>query len=217
MPARERVGDRGARRGERIVRELGEELRRARAASGLSQDAVAHSIGITHTSIARMESGELVRVPLVQLTRALAVVGLELTARAYPTGSPLRDKAHAALLEKLRIRLHPSLRWRTEVPFPNAGDLRAWDAVITGPAIRAGVEAETRPRDGQELERRLALKRRDGGVQRLILLLADTRSNRALVRERSASLAAAFPVGMRDAFAALSAGRLPDGDALLLL
>ena len=162
---------------------------------------------------------------LVQLSRALAVVGLELSARAYPAGSPLRDRAHAELLEKLRICLHPSLRWRTEVPFPNQGDLRAWDALIDQPAtpaaaasnFGAGVEAETRPRDGQELERRLAIKRRDGGVDQLILLLSDTRSNRALVRERSASLAAAFPMRTRSVVAALQAGRLPDADALILL
>jgi transcriptional regulator with XRE-family HTH domain len=183
----------------------------------MSQDAVARSIGATHASIARLESGELVRVPLAQLCRALAVVGLELSARACLTGSPLRDAAHAALLEKLRLRLHPSLRWRTEVPFPSAGDLRAWDALIANATARAGVEAETRPRDGQELERRLAIKRRDGGVDRLILLLSDTRSNRALVRERSASLTVAFPTRAPDALAALQAGRLPDADTLILL
>jgi hypothetical protein len=38
--------------------------------------------------------------------------------------------------------------------------------------LRIGVEAETRARDRQELQRRVALKRRDGGVDRVILLLA---------------------------------------------
>ena len=35
-------------------------------------------------------------------------------------------------------------------------------------------EGETRPTDIQELARRLALKKRDGGVDRLILVLKDT-------------------------------------------
>ena len=68
------------------------------------------------------------------------------------------------------------------MPLPNAGDRRAWDAVIGIARVRIGVEAETRARDEQELERRLSLKRRDGGVDHVILLLADTRSNRLFVR-----------------------------------
>lgn len=217
MPARERIVDRGSRRGHVLTRELGEELRRARITAGLSQQHVARAIGVSHSTLGRIERARVRDVGVVQLARALAVVGLELSARAYPHGSPLRDRAHAELLEKLRLHLHPSLRWRTEVPFPNPGDLRAWDALITGAAIRIGVEAETRPRDGQELERRLSLKRRDGGIDRLILLLSDTRTNRALVHERQAALAAAFPTRMREALAALAAGRPPDADAVILL
>ena len=217
MPARERLVDRGSRRGRVLKLELGEELRRARISAGLSQADVARAIGASYATVGRIERARLSDVGIVQLTRALAVVGLELSARAYPTGSPLRDKAHADLLEKLRQLLHHLLRWRTEVPFPNPGDLRAWDALISGDRFRIGVEAETRPRDGQDLERRLALKKRDGGVDRLILLLADTRSNRTFVREREASLTAAFPTRMRDALAALDRGQAPDADALILL
>jgi hypothetical protein len=156
-------------------------------------------------------------VALEDLIRLAAVVGLELSIRAYPTGSPVRDRAHAALLEKLRTRLHPDLRWRTEVPLPNAGDLRAWDAVVSDPAFRGAVEAETRARDGQELERRLALKQRDGGVDFLILLLADTRANRQFVRERRISLAAMFPVPGRVALDALEHARSPGGNSVVLL
>jgi hypothetical protein len=147
----------------------------------------------------------------------MAVVGLELSVRAYPAGSPLRDRAHAELLEKLRLRLHPSFRWRTEVPFPNPGDMRAWDALITAPGVRIGVEAETRPRDGQELERRLAMKHRDGGVDQLILLLADTRSNRAFLHDRRASLTALLPGTRRHALAAMAAGTAIRADTLILL
>ena len=73
-------------------------------------------------------------------------------------------------------------------PLPFAGDLRAWDALIRGSGWRCGVEAETRPRDLQALERRLALKLRDGAVDMLVLLLLDSRYNRALVRERADAL-----------------------------
>jgi hypothetical protein len=92
-------------------------------------------------------------VPLAELWPMGAVVGFELSAHAYPSGAPLRDQAHAALLERLRRRLHPGLRWATEIPLPNPGDLRAWDALISGAGFRIGTEAETQARDGQELER----------------------------------------------------------------
>lgn len=197
--------------------ELGDELHRARIAAGLSQSEVGRAIGASHATVGRYERGVEPRVSLLALSRALAVVGLELSARAFPAGSPLRDRAHAELVERLRARLHPSLAWRTEVPFPNPGDRRAWDAVIGVARARVGVEAETRPRDGQELERRLALKRRDGGLDALILVLADTRSNRLLLRERAASLTASFPEPGRTALAALAAGRMIDGDAIMLL
>jgi hypothetical protein len=63
--------------------------------------------------------------------------------------------------------------------FP-AGDPRAWDATVRGDVFRAGIEAETRFRDQQALDRRLALKERDGGMDRLILVLLDSRSNARL-------------------------------------
>jgi hypothetical protein len=67
---------------------------------------------------------------------------------------------------------------RTEVPLPIVGDLRAWDAVIRGVDWRRPVEAETVVDDIQALERRLALKVRDGGVDGVILVIADTPRNR---------------------------------------
>ena len=138
-------------------------------------------------------------------------MGLDLSIRAYPGGRPLRDAAHAALLERLHRRVHRSLGWATEVPLPITGDLRAWDALIRGEDWRCGVEAETRPRDLQALERRLTLKLRDGGVDWLVLLLLDSRHNRALVREHGEQLATAVPAprsaGARAARGGRGAGR----------
>jgi transcriptional regulator with XRE-family HTH domain len=178
---------------------------------------VAKALGVSHSWVWRIEQGESTNASLLDLARALAVVGLELSVRAYPAGSPLRDTAHARLLERLRHRLGTGVSWRTEVPLPNPGDLRSWDAVVSLAEIRIGVEAETRVRDGQELERRLALKRRDGGVDRVILLLGDTRANRAFVVERAGSLKAGFPVEGRAALAALRRGLDPGGDAIVLV
>ncbi len=81
--------------------------------------------------------------------------------------------------------------------------------------IRVGVEAETRPTDMQELGRRLALKKRDGGADRLILVLANTEWCRRLVRLND--LDASFPVPGRVGLKALAEGRDPGGDAIVMI
>ena len=137
--------------------------------------------------------------------------------RPYPSGDPIRDAVHAALLERLHARCHHSIVWRTEVPLPIPGDLRAWDATAVCAAFRAGIEAETRLRDVQALDRRIALKERDGGMDRVILLVLDSRSNRAALHSHGSQLLLRFPVGGQRALELLSAGADPGGNALILL
>ena len=115
------------------------------------------------------------------------------------------------------MRIHRSLEWATEVPLPLVGDLRAWDALIRGRGWRCAIEAETRPRDLQALERRLALKMRDGAIDLLVLLLLDSRHNRALVREHADTLHERFPVAGSRALELLAAGVSPGGNAIVLL
>lgn len=217
MPTRERAIDRGTRLSRQGLVQIGRELRLARIAHGLSQGDVGRAGHLSVSMVSRIERGERPRVPALYLYQLASVVGLELSVRAYPAGDALRDVAHRDLLQRLRSRLAADLRWRTEVPLPNPGDLRAWDAVIAGDRFRIGVEAETRVTDAQAIERRSSLKKRDGGVDHLILLLADTRSNRRFVREAWPALAERFPISARDALRALGDGRDPGGDALILL
>jgi transcriptional regulator with XRE-family HTH domain len=217
MATRERPVDVGAGNGRRLVADVARELRQARLDRGLSQDRVGSAVGLSGSRVSRLERGLDDSLTFDQAARLLAVVGLELSVRAYPGGRPIRDSAHAALIGRLRSRLHRSLRLRTEVPLPVSGDQRAWDAVISGHGWLLGVEAETRPRDLQALERRLALKRRDGGVEHVVLLLTDSRHNRDLVRAYGRDLAESFPVPGRRALELLVAGVDPIGSAVLLL
>jgi transcriptional regulator with XRE-family HTH domain len=217
MPPRDRAADRGSRRADAIVAELGRELRQARLAAGLSQVEIAGAVGLSSSLVSRIERGRLPFVPIRHLARLLSVVGLELSARAYPVADPLRDRAHGELLERLRARVAPGLSWRTEVPLPLPGDRRAWDATIRCRDVVVAIEAETRPNDLQALDRRLALKRRDGGVERLILLMTDSRANRQLLRDHGPALRASFPVPGKTALEALAHGRDPGGDAILML
>jgi transcriptional regulator with XRE-family HTH domain len=214
-------------RGLRVAREtsqaVGREIRTARLAAGLSQRKLGRSVRRSHSAIGRMERGVGRTLDLRQVAVIGAVLGLDLVVRLYPAGEPVRDRAHLVLLERLRSRTHPSLRWRTEDPGPRLGDRRAADSTIRaalGPdGVAAGmtmVEAETRLGDLQALERRVRTKARDLGATSVILLIADTRHNRAILRAYP-EFRTMYPVSARDCLRALGEGRLPDGDALVLL
>ena len=217
MATYERRSDRATRDGKRVVADLAREFRTARVNVGLSQSEVGRALGVSRERISRFERGADSDPGLLFLVRLFAVVALSLTARAWPDGSPRRDRAHANLISALVRRLHPSARWRTEVPLPNPGDKRAWDAVIGVAGVRIGVEAETRPRDGQELHRRLQLKLRDGGVDHLLLVLSDTRANREFQDSWATEVRADFPVAAVAMLAAIDDGRDPGGSGIVLI
>jgi hypothetical protein len=156
-------------------------------------------------------------VCLEQLSSVATALGLDLSIRFFPTGDPIRDVAHGRLLERLHQRLPSSLTWHVEVPLPLSGDLRAWDAVISGPGWRIAVEAETRIADVQSLERRLTLKRRDGRVENVLLLIADTRANRMALDSVKAGAIADLPLDPRLLLGALADGRDPGGSGIVVL
>ena len=99
---------------------------------------------------------------------------------------------------------------------PIRGDLRAWDERLDG-LVSIGVDAETRPNDLQDLARRMSRKRRDSGVTRMILLVADTHRNRDLLRSQPSLLRQTFPLATREVLAALAAGRDPGADGMVAL
>jgi transcriptional regulator with XRE-family HTH domain len=214
--AQETAVQRGRRLGRSQCRRAGEELRVARAGSGLSQRTLASMSGRSHATIGRIERGATRTLDIMFLATVAAIVGLDLRVSLFPSGSPVRDAAHLALISRFRARVSALLRWRTEVPMPITGDLRSADVVIDGPEIDAMVEAETRLDDLQALDRRLATKQRDLGSTRLILLVADTRHNRAVLAAHP-EFRARFPVSTRACLMALAEARDPGGDALVVL
>jgi len=109
--------------------------------------------------------------------------------------------------------------WRIafEVPLSIRDDQRAWDAVATVGRLRIGIEAENRLTDLQSLLRRLSMKQRDGGVDRLVLLVRGTHLNRSIAREFASPLREAFPIPAPQALSALADGRDPGGDAVIFL
>lgn len=167
-----------------------------RIGSGISTRQLAATLGISHTQVRRIEAGVAPHVDLDLIRRMASVLGAELSVGVHPIGPPVRDKAHVELLERFAARLSPDMSWATEVPIP--------------------FEAETRLHDVQATERRLRAKSRDLAATRAILLVADTRHNRAVIAAVP-DLQREFPVGTRACLAALGKGRDPGADCLVIL
>lgn len=217
MPIHERRTDRGARVALVLHRHLGAELRVLRRQAGLSQRRIAREIGVDHAVVSRIEAGSAAMTTIDTYARLFAVLGARLSVKVYPEAQALRDEAHLRLIARLRSLLHAAIRIRTEVPLGMVGDLRAWDAELSIDGGSVMVEAETVLDDVQALERRIALKCRDGNVDVVLLLVSDTDRNRRILREHREALRARFPMDARAALACLRAGRLPPVGAIIVI
>ena len=215
VPGRELPNTRGARRSRALRLRIAEELINATEAAGLSRRLIARQVGVGHETIARLLRGEIATTTIDLVARVAEVVGLQLAATLYPNADPVRDRAHLALLERFRRRL-ARIRLKFEVPIPIAGDRRSGDAVIDFGAVDALIEAETRLSDVQLIERRASAKQRDLGLSRLILLVSDTRHNRAVLRLHP-ELRSRFPIDTRLCLSRLQRGEDPGGDCLVIL
>jgi transcriptional regulator with XRE-family HTH domain len=216
MPAQQRLHAIGLQRADAVTRRLGREARELRLRAGLSQAELARVLGCTRQWIGDFELGRLRVVDLGRVTRLFLFLGHKVVVTAYPTGEPLRDAGQVRLLERFNVRISPDWRRFSEAVLPNPGDLRAWDELLRGP-VTIGVEAETRPRDLQATQRSISGKQRDSGVDRVVLLVADTRANRRLLQDHIGMLRQTFPLDTRSCLAALSAGRDPGADALVVI
>lgn len=191
------------------------DLARSRRNAGLSRDVVGKACGLSRSGVERIESGAR-RSTIHELAAFGAAVGLDVRLRAYPAGDVIRDVGQQRLLTRFRPRIHPSLGWATEVVLPIDGDLRAWDAVIRGANWRIAVEAETVLDDIQAVERKLALEQRDGGIDHVILLVADTPRNRRALAAAPGALAT-FSRDSRAMLRALREGRDPGCSGIVIL
>ena len=216
MARLESVSTVGTARSRQLRLRLGDEIGDTRRALGVSLREVGRRIGVSAQRIARAERGDPTALTIDLVARIGAVLGKQLAAALYPAGDPVRDAGHLRLIARFRKRLHPSLRWRTEVPIPIAGDPRSGDGLISGTFGDVLVEAETHLGDVQATERRVAAKARDLGADRVILLVADTRHNRGVLQLHP-ELRDRFPIGRRACLLALARAVDPGGDALVLL
>ena len=217
MSGRRRAVVQGQTRGRAAVQFLSNEIDISIRSLGLSYAAVGRDIGRSGTQVGRVAHGRSPDLSIVLASTILAAVGQELSVRAYPTGRPLRDTPQLGLLARFRRLLHPNVNWRTEVAVAGGSDLRAWDAVISCPGWRYGVEAETRLSDWQALLRRVTLKVRDGDTDGVLLVVWRTRSNATVLRSLGDVIDSAFPVPGKVALERLAGGVDPGGTSLILL
>jgi hypothetical protein len=167
-------------------------------------------------TIIRLERGDPTMMTIDLVARVAPIVGLEVATSLHPNGDPVRDRAHLGLIARMRQRLPTTAKWQTEVPMPITGDLRSGDAVLGCTSGDVLIEAETHLTDFQALERKIGAKARDLGAVRVVLLVADTRHNRQVIRDHP-ELVERFPIGTRACLAALRDGRDPGGDCLVIL
>lgn len=217
MSSRDRLITSGRVRGEKLRRQIGQTLVDARGGRGLTIAEVAHACGASRQEYRGWELAYGAPIRIDEAALACRVLGLDLVLTTYPAGTGLRDAGHARVIGRFVAELPACVGRSLEVTIPSAGDLRAWDLLLTVGGCRIGVAAETVFRDGQALLRRERQKARDSGVDRLLLVLAATHRNRRAVEEAGRWVTEAFPVGPRAAWAALRACRDVGGDALLFV
>jgi transcriptional regulator with XRE-family HTH domain len=210
-----RVG-RGHHRARVLTGRLIDDLRSARLAANVSQRALAEELGWSHSRYRRFESGATASVTIDAVSVAASVLGLEIGAGLYPIGDGLVDRGHQALLSRFRTTLADSIRVASEIPLMNTGS-RSWDLLLRIASQVVGVEAETRVRDAQALTRRIRLRERDGGADVILVVLSDSRHNRAVAADLRQMLGRAFESDPKVISSALRAGRELPGSGVLLL
>lgn len=217
VPAQDDIQQHGQRVARELRRDVASSLLTARLAGGISQQTAGRAAGMSRAQFGRIERGEIATLSIDQLCRAAAAVGLRVTLRTFPDGDAARDAGQLAILERFRRRLPSAAHWRMEVPLPIPGDRRAWDALIVLARRRAGCECETRLRDAQATERRLALKLRDGNVDIVLLIVPDTFANRRFLDQHREQLRGLLPLDSRQVLEAFRRGELPDRSGIVIV
>jgi transcriptional regulator with XRE-family HTH domain len=213
--------ERGRRRGKSLIARSLTEVRSARNEAGLTHEEVAHSIGLSRSNFTRLERGEFDDLGIVRLSEIASVLGYEVSVGLHPVGDPVRDKGQLACGRRVNALL--SDRWRVtdETLLPGAGEQRAWDKLLRlveeTPRHLVGVDIESRIWDVQAIVRRTRARERDGQVDRILIVLADTAHNRRLADELRICLGADYATSPRSICTSLRDGRPLLGSGVVLV
>jgi transcriptional regulator with XRE-family HTH domain len=215
MAGRERRLERSVRLMQRDLEEAAAELRQARLRAGLTLESVPDALSVSPSTVLRTELAKTPGLRPIMLAQHAAVVGLRARIRLYPEGEAVRDAGQVALIRRFRERIGDAGLWAFEVPIPLSGDQRALDAVLTVSGGRIGLEFYTRLADVQAQLRAANLKKRDAGLERMLVVVQATRGNRRALKQAGSALAE-FPGSSRRMFRTLSSGALPATDGVIV-
>ncbi|MEO5965927.1 MAG: helix-turn-helix transcriptional regulator [Candidatus Limnocylindrales bacterium] len=210
-------------RAREVGRAIGRELRTLREDAGLTITSVAAAAGIDRRFLSRIETGDR-GSSLETLATVLAVLGADLSVKAYPTTGPrIRDRIQAAMVEAILRVLHPRWTASPEVPVwrPARGVVDLVVSNTDGPMVIASeFQSELRRLEQQvrwHREKELSLPSADlwrfvaphdeATVTSRLLVLRSTRAMRDLANAYEATLRAAYPARAADVVEALTGDR----------
>lgn len=192
-------------------RRVGRAFREIRIRLGLRQADLASESGVSQRTVSEIELGRLEHVRLQTLRLVAEALDVKVSVDAWWRSGRvdhLLDRGHAALVEHVALTLRAA-GWivRPEVTFNEFGDRGSADLVAWHPVERALliVEVKTRIDDTQEATSTFSKKVRilpsilardegwDAATVGRLLVLADTRMNRDLVRAHQATFDAIWP------------------------
>jgi transcriptional regulator with XRE-family HTH domain len=197
------------------------ELRQTRVGAGVSQEQLASDLGISQGAYSRIETGRLGDVGVIAISQIASVLGYEVSVGLHPIGDPVRDKGQLACGRRFGALL--SDRWRVtdETLLPGAGEQRAWDKLLrltdAAPRYQVGADIESRVWDIQAIVRRTRARERDGQVDHILIVLADSAHNRRIADELRRALGADYATGSRRIMAALRKGERLSGSGVVLV
>ncbi len=197
------------------------ELRQTRVGAGVSQEQLASDLGISQGAYSRIETGRLGDVGVIAISQIASVLGYEVSMGLHPIGDPVRDKGQLACGRRFGALL--SDRWRVtdETLLPGAGEQRAWDKLLrltdAAPRYQVGADIESRVWDIQAIVRRTRARERDGQVDHILIVLADSAHNRRIADELRRALGADYATGSPRIMAALRKGERLSGSGVVLV
>jgi transcriptional regulator with XRE-family HTH domain len=203
---------------------LAEELRVLRLRSGVSQAAIADSIGVSRSLISKLEQGHP-GIALRTRFHAAAVLGADLRLTAFEgAGALIRDARQAGIVDGLLRARDPRWKPTVEAAVPGPGR-RSVDLRLDNPTCIVLIEVETRLNSLEEIIRELHAKRQafhdaaPGTATKpiyVVLALPVTRHHHAIVRAHPDLIRAAFPATSIQISRALAdASRAWPGDGVL--
>jgi transcriptional regulator with XRE-family HTH domain len=200
---------RGADRARAQAASVGRAIRVARAVAGLSVGRAATIAGVGEATWRRIERGSA-GATVSTLCAMAATVGLDLVLQTYAGAEPrLRDSGQLAVAERIRSMAPRSTRISLEVPAGDHGE--AIDMVLWGASEIIAVEIERLIVDVQAQLRRVILKRERLASEhrrlvRLVVVVEDTRRNRAALTPHLPVIRTTLPAGTREVMSAIRAG-----------